>query len=156
MKRCPGGFSLLEMLVVLAIIAILGTTVVVPRWDLSGRRQDLAADEMAAGIADALRRSRGGEDWRLAWNGSRLRLWRPAVAAGTGGGQAERNIELPSGAVIRSLTADGQPWPEDQSLALTGFSTPLLRLELAMGAGTVTLKSSPIGRVERATEAAAP
>ena len=154
MRRCPTGFILLEMLVVLAIIAILSTAVVVPRWDFSERRRDLVADEMAADIADALRRSRAGEDWRLAWTGSRLRLWRPAVAAGTGGGQAERNVELPAGAAIRSMTVDGRPWPEDRPLALTGFSTPPLRLDLAVGAGTVTLKSSPIGRVERLTESA--
>ena len=153
MTRCPRGFSLLEMLVVLAIIAILATTVVLPSWDFSVRRRDLAADEVAAGIADALRRSRGGEDWRLAWRGDRLRLWRPSVATAD---QAERAVELPSGTAIRSLTVDGQPWPADQALALTGFSTPPLRLELAVGEGAATLRSSPTGRVERLTESAAP
>jgi len=149
------GFSLLEMLVVLAIIGILGATVVVPRWDLSERRRELATDQMAAGISDALRRSRAGEDWRLAWRGDRLRLWRP-MAGAAAGDKSERNIELPGGLAIRSMTVDGQPWPEDQALVLAGFATPPLRLDLAMGTETVTLKSSPVGRVERLAEPAAP
>lgn len=148
MSRCPTGFSLLEMLVVLAIVGILGVTVVVPQWDQAQRRRELVADDLAVAIAGALRRSRAGEDWQLAWSGGRLRLWRPGA-----GEKGERTIDLPAGTAIRALAVDGRPWPEERPLALRGFSTPPLRLELDLGTATVTLQSSPIGRVERLAEA---
>jgi prepilin-type N-terminal cleavage/methylation domain-containing protein len=154
MSRADGGLSLVEMLVVLAIVAILASAVVVPRWDLNERRSDMAVDGIAASLADALRRGRAGEDWRLAWTTGRLRLWRPVAADGSGA--ADRPLALPDGLRIRALAVDGQDWPEDQPLKLAGFATPPLRIELDLNGRVVALRSLPTGRVERLPDRGAP
>ena len=146
MSRSPHGFSLPEMLVVLAIVSILSAVIILPRWDLMERRRDLAVDELGASIGDALQRGRAGEDWRLAWESGRLRIWRPSVA---GAPVTMKEIALPEGLAISTLLVDGKTWPENQPLRLEGFATPPLRLEFEMREQTVVLRSLMTGRLER-------
>jgi prepilin-type N-terminal cleavage/methylation domain-containing protein len=150
MKRIQRGLTLVEMLTVLAIVAILSAAALAPRWDLADRRRDMAADAIAANIADVLRYSRAGEDWQLAWTRQQLRLWRPAAL---GQSDSDREIVLPEGLVVRQLSVDGQAWPADQPLAVEGFATPPLRLDLAAGERIITLRSLPTGLIERLPDA---
>lgn len=140
------GFSLPEILVVLAIVSILGAAFVSPRWELAERRRDLAVDEVAASLTTALQRSRAGEEWRLAWTSRRLRLWHSGISGDPG---AMREIAFPDGLSIHSITVDGKMWPENQSLRLAGFATPPLRLDFEMREKMVTLRSLITGHLER-------
>ena len=136
------------MLVVLAIVAILGAVLAVPRFDLDGRRREAAAETLELALAQALRRSRAGEPWRLAWQADAIELRRADAAEA-------RRFPLPEGLRVQRLLADGLPWPAGQGLALAGFATPLLRLEMAAPGGLWVLRSLPTGRVERLAEAGA-
>jgi prepilin-type N-terminal cleavage/methylation domain-containing protein len=134
--------TLVEMLVVLAIVAILGVALAVPDMGLAGRRREAAAERLELALAQALRRSRAGEPWRLAWQPASLQLERtdqPSLVP----------LALPEDLTIASLRADGQPWPPGRFLSLAGFATPLLRLELVGPGGQLLLRTLPTGRVER-------
>jgi prepilin-type N-terminal cleavage/methylation domain-containing protein len=143
------GISLVEMLVVLAIVAILAVAAAVPRWDWSQRRGELAADQLAAALADALRHSRAGEDWRLVWNEGQLRLWRiDADEAGVA-------MNFPAGLRMLGLLVDQQGWPAATPLPLSGFATPPLDLLLDLDGQPVRLHSLPTGSVERRADGGA-
>jgi prepilin-type N-terminal cleavage/methylation domain-containing protein len=59
-RRPPSGFSLVELLIVLAMIGILAA-IAVPRFDLSGRRADAAAYQVRALLQRAQRTALTGQ-----------------------------------------------------------------------------------------------
>lgn len=136
------GLTLVEMLVVLAIVAILGAVVTVPSMDLTGRRAEAAAENLQLALAQVLRLGRAGDEWQLTWHPDVVRFARL-------GATEENRQALPAGARIRGLWVDGTPWPAGEVLALRGGTSPLLRLELDVGEQAWVLRSLPTGRVER-------
>lgn len=136
------GLTLVEMLVVLAIVAILATVVTVPNLDLTGRRAEAAAERLELALAEVLRSSRAGEEWRIYWHPDGLRFRRFNLTG-------ENHLILPTGASIHALWVDGTSWPSGKIIALQGAASPLLRLDIEIGDRQRVLRSLPTGRVER-------
>lgn len=135
------GFTLVEMLVVLMVVAALGVFVVVPNMDLSGRSAEAAAERLELATAQALRLSRAGERWQLAWFPEALEFRR-------GDDGPVTRLVLPERAAIRAFSVEGSAWPPRRPLHLT-VGGSVFRIELDVAGRTRVLRALPTGRIER-------
>lgn len=135
------GFTLVEMLVALMIVAVLGAVVTVPNMHLSERRAEAAAERLELATRQAMRLARAGEPWQLIWFPEGLELRR-------GDDGPVNRIVLPEGAAIRSFSLEGSAWPSRRPFALTARES-LFRIELDLVGRTRVLRALPTGRLER-------
>lgn len=135
------GFTLVEMLVALMIVAVLGAFVAVPNMHLSERRAEAAAERLELATGQAMRLGRAGERWQLIWFPEALELRRGDD------GQVNR-IALPEGSAIRRVSLEGTAWPPRRPFELTARGA-LFQIELDLAGRTRVLRALPTGRLER-------
>jgi len=146
------GFTLIEMLVVLAILGILSTFVALSTTPDPRRQAAADAERLALLLEAALQEAHWGGR-AIAWS---------AEAKGYGFLQADserrwvpitndelfRPRSLSEGMGVSAIEVEGQKLPPGALLEFSTGNTPLFRISLSAPQGTLVLRSLPNGKVD--------
>ena len=151
--RCAGsGFTLIEILVVIAILGILSTFVALstapnPRRDAVAEAERLAL-LLAAALQDAqwggraIAWSADAKGYRF-WQAENERRWQPITDD-----ELFRSRPLAEGMGVLGIEVEGQTLSPGALLIFSPAAVPLFRITLGAPQGTLILRSLPNGKVD--------